>query len=52
MDETNDLKYYLAKEKKKIIVLEEIVKNFSTGRTYNEKEINRVLKGFLRTMQP
>lgn len=44
MDETNALKSYPAKEKKKIIVLGEIVKNFSTGRTYTEKEINRVLK--------
>ncbi|MFL0268027.1 DUF2087 domain-containing protein [Candidatus Clostridium radicumherbarum] len=44
MDETNALKSYPAKEKKKIIVLGEIVKNFSRGRTYTEKEINRVLK--------
>ncbi|MGL4772198.1 MAG: DUF2087 domain-containing protein [Clostridium sp.] len=44
MDETKALKSYPAKEKKKIIVLGEIVKNFSTGRTYTEKEINRVLK--------
>lgn len=44
MDETNALKYYPAKEKKKIIVLGEIVKNFSTDRTYTDKEINRVLK--------
>lgn len=44
MDETNALKSYPAKEKKKIIVLGEIVKNFSTGRIYTEKEINRVLK--------
>ncbi|SHH64465.1 DUF2087 domain-containing protein [Caloranaerobacter azorensis] len=28
----------------KIIVLEEIVKNFSKGKIYLEKEINRVLK--------
>ncbi|WP_283650330.1 DUF2087 domain-containing protein [Clostridium butyricum] len=44
MDETKALKSYPAKEKKKIIVLGEIVKNFSTDRTYTEKEINRVLK--------
>lgn len=44
MDETKALKSYPAKEKKKIIVLGEIVKNFATGRTYTEKEINRVLK--------
>ncbi|MGL5540190.1 MAG: DUF2087 domain-containing protein [Erysipelotrichaceae bacterium] len=44
MDETKALKSYPAKEKKKIIVLGEIVKNFSTGRTYTEEEINRVLR--------
>ncbi|SFD16728.1 DUF2087 domain-containing protein [Clostridium uliginosum] len=44
MDESGALKSYPAKAKKKIIVLEEIVKNFSKGKTYSEKEINRVLK--------
>ena len=44
MDENKALKNYPAKEKKKIIVLEEISKNFIKGRTYSEKEINRVLK--------
>lgn len=44
MDDTGALKSYPSKEKKKIIVLEEIVKNFSKGKTYSEKEINRVLK--------
>ena len=44
MDETKALKSYPAKEKKKIIVLGEIVKNFSKGRVYSEREINRVLK--------
>ena len=44
MDENKALKNYPAKEKKKIIVLEEIAKNFSKGKTYSEKEINRVLK--------
>lgn len=44
MDENGALKNYPAKEKKKIIILEEIVKNFSKGKTYSEKEINRVLK--------
>ena len=44
MDESGALKSYPAKEKKKIIVLEEIAKNFSKGKTYSEKEINRVLK--------
>lgn len=44
MDDSGALKSYPAKEKKKIIVLEEIVKNFSKGKIYSEKEINRVLK--------
>ncbi len=44
IDESGALKSYPAKEKKKIIVLEEIIKNFSKGKTYSEKEINRVLK--------
>lgn len=43
MDENKALKNYPAKEKKKIIVLEEIVKNFTKGKTYSEKEINRIL---------
>lgn len=44
MDDTGALKTYPSKEKKKIIVLEEICKNFSKGKTYSEKEINRILK--------
>ncbi|OOM70883.1 bacterial regulatory protein, luxR family [Clostridium puniceum] len=43
MDENKGLKNYPAKEKKKIIVLEEIVKNFTKEKTYSEKEINRIL---------
>ncbi|MCI1580038.1 MAG: DUF2087 domain-containing protein, partial [Clostridium beijerinckii] len=38
------LKSYPAREKKKIIVLEEISRNFSKGKQYSEKEINRILK--------
>ena len=37
------LKTYPSKEKKKIIVLEEISKNFKKGKIYTEKEINRIL---------
>jgi hypothetical protein len=44
MDENGALKNYPAKAKKKIIILEEIAKNFSKGKIYSEKEINRVLK--------
>lgn len=43
MNKSGALKNYPAKEKKKIIVLEEIAKNFSIGKTYSEKEINRIL---------
>lgn len=43
MNENGALKNYPAKEKKKIIVLQEIIKNFSKGKTYSEKEINRIL---------
>lgn len=44
INERGGLISYPAKEKKKIIVLSEIVKNFSKGKTYSEKEINRILK--------
>ena len=44
MDENKGLKSYPAKEKKKIIILEEISKNFKYGVKYSEKEINRILK--------
>lgn len=38
------LKQFPAKEKKKIIVLREIMKGFSSGRRYSEQEINAYLK--------
>lgn len=38
------LKGYPSKEKRKIIVLQEIAKNFSKGKIYSEKEFNRILK--------
>lgn len=44
MDEHGALHTFPAKEKKKIIVLREISKNFKQGEIYSEKEINRVLK--------
>jgi Trp operon repressor len=44
MDENKALKSYPAKEKKKIIVLEEIARNFTKGKSYSEKEVNRILK--------
>ncbi|MGL5245184.1 MAG: DUF2087 domain-containing protein, partial [Sarcina sp.] len=44
INENGSLKNYPAKEKKKIIVLEEISKSFSKGKIYTEREINRILK--------
>ncbi|WP_035292902.1 DUF2087 domain-containing protein [Clostridium sp. KNHs214] len=44
MDESGAIKTFPAKEKKKLIILSEIVKNFSKGKKYSEKEINRILK--------
>lgn len=44
IDENGGLKNYPSKEKRKIIVLEEIIKNFSKGKFYSEKEINRTLE--------
>jgi len=44
MDENGAIKTFPAKEKKKIIVLSEIVKQFSKGKKYSEKEVNRILE--------
>lgn len=44
MTEEGALKNFPAKEKKKIIILEEIMKNFSKGKVYLEKDINKILK--------
>lgn len=44
IDQNGALKNYPVKEKRKIIVLEYIAKNFSKGKTYSEKEVNRILK--------
>lgn len=43
MDESGALKTFPSKEKKKIIILSQIVKHFSKGKKYSEKEINRIL---------
>lgn len=43
INENGSLRSYPVKEKKKIIVLKEIVKNFSKEKTYSEKEVNRIL---------
>lgn len=44
MDENGAIKQFPAREKKKIILLGEIIKNFKTDVQYTEKEVNRVLK--------
>ncbi|EGT3616514.1 DUF2087 domain-containing protein [Clostridium perfringens] len=43
MDENGSIKIFPSKEKKKIILLSQIVKHFSKGKKYSEKEINRIL---------
>lgn len=43
MNENGGLKNYPAKEKKKIIILEEIMKNFNIGEIYSEKEVNIII---------
>ncbi|MBS5985553.1 DUF2087 domain-containing protein [Clostridium sp.] len=44
MNETGGIKTYPSKEKKKIIILGEVTKNFVKGRKYTEKDINKILK--------
>lgn len=44
MKENGALKNYPVKEKKKIIVLQEIAKNFSKEKIYSEKEVNEILQ--------
>ena len=44
IDETGALKTYPTRQKRKIVVLEEISKNFSLDKKYTEKEVNRILK--------
>ena len=44
MKEDGTLKQIPAREKKKIIILREIMKRFEAGRDYTEKEVNRILK--------
>lgn len=43
-NEKGGLKSIPAREKKKLVVLSEIVKNFVPGKQYEEKELNRILK--------
>lgn len=43
MDENGALKQFPAREKKKIIVLREIMKNFKPDTEYSKKEVNRIL---------
>lgn len=43
IDETGAIKQFPSKEKKKIIILGEIMKNFIKDKKYNEKEVNMIL---------
>ncbi|WP_055668987.1 DUF2087 domain-containing protein [Desnuesiella massiliensis] len=43
-DDSGKLRNFPAKEKKKIITLQHILKNFTLGRKYTEKELNIILK--------
>ena len=38
------LKFFSAKEKKKIVTLRKVVEQFEKGKIYNEKEVNQILK--------
>lgn len=44
MDENGGIKQFPAKEKKKIILLAEVIKNFKIDTEYTEAEVNKVLK--------
>jgi transposase-like protein len=44
MDSNGAMKQFPAKEKKKIIILGEIMKNFIRDREYSESEVNKILK--------
>lgn len=44
MDENGALKQFPAREKKKIIILGEIIKSFQVHKEYQEKEVNRILE--------
>lgn len=44
MDNNGALKQFPAKEKKKLILLGEIIKNFKTDTKYTEIQVNRILK--------
>ena len=44
MNTDGSLKQIPAREKKKIIILREIMKRFEPGREYTEKEVNQILK--------
>lgn len=46
MNSDGTIKSYPAKEKKKIIILAEIIKKFSKDKKYSEKEVNEIIKTF------
>ncbi|RKD30056.1 DUF2087 domain-containing protein [Thermohalobacter berrensis] len=43
-EENGSLNVFPSKEKRKIVVLQHIVKNFKNDKKYTEKEVNRILK--------
>jgi hypothetical protein len=52
MDENGALKSFPAREKKKVILLGEIIKNFKVNTEYSEKEVNKVLKRIYESDYP
>ena len=50
--ETGALKQFPAREKKKIIILSEIVKNFKHNTEYTEAEVDKVLKRIFEEDHP
>ncbi|WP_228352648.1 DUF2087 domain-containing protein [Variimorphobacter saccharofermentans] len=44
MNKNGSLKQFPAKEKKKIILLREIMKKFQHNKEYNENEVNQILE--------
>jgi hypothetical protein len=52
MDNNGKLKQLPAREKKKIIIFREIIKNFKCNTDYSEKEVNSILKGIYEEDYP
>lgn len=52
MNGDGTIKQFPSKEKKKIIILGEIIKHFKESKTYDEKEVNLILKGLFEEDYP